>query len=342
MRDEIEYASATQFHSGCSDCNISQNALQQHNYQAMYTTPILLITFNRPRHTQRVLEVIMQAKPKDLYVFQDGARDGNENDAIRCKAVREVVKTLTDNTATVLHTNYSSKNLGCGAGPMTGISWFFDNVEQGIVMEDDCLAHPDFFGYCEEMLQRYKDNPQVMFINSTLYNNRWQCRESYGFSRYMVTGAWASWREVWQGFDLDLHTLNANAFFRHVNKLTHNVAEAEWWWYKVKEIQRDQSKKSYWDYQMQIHLFRKDAITIHPKVNLVSNIGFDTEGTHTLNNNDGRGDRPIYGIFPLIHPNEIKIDWRQDSYYWAKKPTKGWLNDWAHLCYHIIKWKNRR
>lgn len=308
----------------------------------MIQTPILLITFNRPEHTRRVLERILEAEPQHLYVFQDGARNDNASDNIKCQQVREVVKELTVNTSTPLHTFYSDKNLGCGAGPMTGISWFFDNVEQGIVMEDDCLAHPDFFGYCEELLNRYKDNPEVMFINSTLYDGRWSCinGESYGFSRYMVTGAWASWREVWQGFDLDLKGMNACQFYRQVRKLTHNIAEAEWWWYQARAIQKDNSKKSYWDYQMQIHLFRKNAVTIHPAKNLISNIGFDAEGTHTISN-DGRGDRPVFSILPLKHPTSISVDWRKDSRCWAKKQSRGILKDILFIVYHLWSWRKK-
>ena len=101
--------------------------------------PILLITFNRPEHTRRVLEAIMAAHPKELYVFQDGAREGNENDLRKCSEVRQVVESLTKNTDICLHTLYSDKNLGCGPGPATAITWFFDNVEQGMIFKDDCL-----------------------------------------------------------------------------------------------------------------------------------------------------------------------------------------------------------
>ena len=202
----------------------------------MLNTPILLITFNRPSHTQKVLESILNAQPKDLYVFQDGAREGNENDNVKCAQVREVVDSMTKDSPVHLHTNYSSKNWGCGAGPMTGITWFFNQVERGIVMEDDCLPHPDFYGYCEELLERYNSNEQVHFINATLYRNRWKCEYSYDFSRYMVTGAWAGWRRTWQGFDLDLKTLDAKKFRKHVLKLTGNIVEARWWYSLLRDI----------------------------------------------------------------------------------------------------------
>lgn len=303
-------------------------------------SPVLLITFNRPDHTHRVLEAIMAANPEDLYVFQDGAREGNENDAKKCAEVRCVVEELTKDTNAVLHTLYSEKNLGCGAGPMTGISWFFSQVERGIVMEDDCLPHPDFFGYCEELLEKYKYDKKVLFINSTLYDDRWKCDASYDFSRYMVTGAWAGWRRTWQGFDLDLKGLDAKAFRKHVLQLTDNRAEANWWFSIVKEIQHDERKKSYWDYQMQIHLFRNSAMTIHPKVNLVSNIGFDGAGTHTLSNNDNRGDREVFPILPLTHPTAQVVDKDRDARCWAKAQSKGWLKDEINYLYERLLWSD--
>ena len=304
----------------------------------MSNIPVLLITFNRPEHTRRVLEAIMAAQPQDLYVFQDGARDGNEDDLKKCAEVRQVVERMMAGESVRLHTNYSGKNLGCGAGPMTGITWFFEQVEMGIVMEDDCLPHPDFFGYCEELLKRYKEDDKVRFINSTLYNNRWKCVSSYDFSRYMVTGAWAGWRRTWQGFDLDLKTMNAKAFRKHVLHLTDNRAEANWWFSIVKEIQKDTSKKSYWDYQMQIHLFRNSAMTIHPQRNLVSNIGFDGEGTHTLSNYDNRGNRAVFPILPLKHPLEQVVDKKRDAYCWAKVRSQGWLKDEIDYLYESLLW----
>jgi len=304
------------------------------------TIPILLITFNRSKHTQRVLETILASKPQELYVFQDGAREGNEDDVAKCAEVRQVVSEMTKDAGVVLHTNYSDRNLGCGAGPVTGISWFFGQVEMGIVMEDDCLPHPDFFGYCEELLHRYRGDEKVRFVNSTLYDNRWQCDASYDFSRYMVTGAWAGWRRTWQGFDLDLKDLDAKKFRKHVLKLTDNRGEANWWYSIVKEIQQDKSKKSYWDYQMQIHLFRDSAMTIHPQKNLVSNIGFDGEGTHTLSNYDNQGERATFPILPLIHPKNQIVNKKRDAYCWAKAQSRGWLKDIVSYMYESLLWSD--
>ena len=305
----------------------------------MMKTPILLITFNRPDHTRRVLTEIRKQQPSQLYVCQDGARKGNENDRIKVQEVRDVVKELVD-WPCELHTLYQDKNLGCGPGPATGISWFFDHVEQGIVMEDDCLPHPDFFGYCEQLLNKYKDDERIMYISSTIYTNKWHCECSYGFSHYMMTGAWASWSKAWKGFDLDLHNLDAKALRKKCKKLLWSRSEYDWWYFKTKEIQEDKEKKSYWDYQMQIHLFDCEGLVIHPAVNLISNIGFDAEGTHTKSNYDGRGNLPSYGILPLNHPKEIKIDNALDYKCFAQVRSKGALGDLFQSLYFTMLFSN--
>jgi len=313
----------------------------------MLDTPILLITFNRPNHTRRVLERIVAAHPKNLYIFQDGARDEVKTDDAKCRDVRRVIAELTGCEALsagqttmclssfTMHYYGSATNLGCGAGPMTAISWFFDHEEQGIVMEDDCLAHPDFFGYSEELLGRYRDDHRVGFINSTLYDDKWHCRESYGFSRYMVTGAWASWRRVWQGFDLDLLSFPAKRFYWRVLFLTGNPAEALWWFRMVRGIQRDHAKKSYWDYQMQILLFSKGLLTIHPRVNLVTNIGFDIEATHTTED-DGRGSKTSFPILPLTHPSSMLVDRREDERCWAKVQSRSMMIEFVSLIRQVL------
>ena len=289
-------------------------------------TPILLITFNRPEHTRRVLGAILAAGPQELYVFQDGARDGNDVDVKKCEEVRQVIAGMVEGTQVKLHQYCSTKNLGCGPGPVTGITWFFDHVEQGIVMEDDCLPHPDFFGYCEELLEKYKNVEEVQFINAALYNNRWKCDQSYGFSRYQVAGAWASWRRFWISYDVDLKSVDAKAFHRKCKKLLLERAEADWWYFKLLEIQKDKAKKSYWDYQCLITLLLNSGITIMPKRNLISNIGFDGEGTHTLTN-DGKGGRKAFPILPLDHPGQIVVDKKRDASCFAKVHSEGFVKD---------------
>ena len=148
-----------------------------------FHTPILLITFNRPTHTRRVWEELKKQKPKYVYVFQDGPR--NEEDIEKINLVQALFSEELDWDCE-LRTYYSEINLGCGKGPVTGISWFFEQVEQGIIMEDDCLPHPEFFGYCDELLIKYKNEHRVMVVGATTYHDDYPCDNSYLFSRYFT------------------------------------------------------------------------------------------------------------------------------------------------------------
>lgn len=244
-----------------------------------------------------------------------------------------VVKEASIINGIKIHTFFAEKNLGCGAGPMSAISWFFSKVKEGIVMEDDCLPHPDFFQYCSELLERYRNDERVMYISSTLYNDKWKCSKSYDFSHYMITGAWASWARAWDGFDLNLHGVDAKEFRHHLKRLLYSTVEANWWYFKLLEIQRDQEKKSYWDFQMQIHLFRKRGLTVHPQRNLISNIGFDEAGTHTLTNSDGLGNKMTYPILPLSHPETIIANPKRDYLCFAKVHSAGPIKDTIGFIY---------
>ena len=150
----------------------------------MLNTPILLITFNRPNHVRQVLTEILKQEPQELYVCQDGAREGNNNDRIKCQEVRDVVDELTSAYAIghrefTLHTLYQERNLGCGPGPAACITWFFEHVEMGIILEDDAVPHLDFFEYASALLEKYKDDESVRAICSMkLYN------ETFGYGSY--------------------------------------------------------------------------------------------------------------------------------------------------------------
>lgn len=285
-----------------------------------FNTPILLITFNRPNHTRRVWEEIKKQHPQKVYVFQDGAREGNDSDVEKCQTVRDIFSEERDWDCEI-KTFYSDVNLGCGKGPITGISWFFENVEQGIIMEDDCLPHSDFFQFCEDMLVLYQQNKEVMAVGTTTYHDNYPCVNSYLFTKYFTGGAWATWRRAWDGFSFDLESVDLNSFKRLISQQFYSSAETNWWVKKLWQIKNDTSKKSYWDYQMQIHLLLNNGVAIRPQKNIISNIGFDLEGTHT-HQNDSRGDREVYACYPLTHPTKIEVNKRNDYLYMAKEYQK--------------------
>ena len=224
-------------------------------------TPVLLITFNRPDHTRRVLEAIIAAEPKDLYVFQDGAREGNENDRVKCAEVRRVVEGLTNGLDVVLHTNYSDKNLGCGPGPMTALNWLFSENEMGIVMEDDAVPHPDFFTYAEELLLRYKDDKLVCAIGSMNVDKQKWGDGSYYFSMMNRNlCAWATWRRAWQHFDLRLMHVSRRQLSKALLWYGCGVLEREYWCDRLDEVHKDGCGGRSWDMQFFMHSHGRHGI----------------------------------------------------------------------------------
>lgn len=271
-------------------------------------TPVLLITFNRPDHTRRVLEAIIAAEPKDLYVFQDGAREGNENDRVKCAEVRKVVEELTNGSDVKLHANYSEKNLGCGPGPATAITWFFDNVEQGMIFEDDCLPSPTIFDFYEELLKRYKYDERISLITGTNALSRWRSnRFDYVFAQGgMTMGCWASWRRAWKMFDFEVKswgdTSNRDKFRANVGK------EAYTSWAVLLDKYYANPPKDVWDYQWAYARRLNGTVSITSTVNQVSNIGFGEESTHTPNSEDRRSNMVPFSCRLPSRVHSYRID----------------------------------
>lgn len=275
--------------------------------------PILLITFNRPDHTRRVLETIMQQQPTKLFVFQDGPRSGNTEDVEKGKKVREVIRSLTEGTTTNLHTFYSEKNLGCGPGPAAGISWFFEQVEQGIIIEDDAVPHPDFFAYAEELLEHYKEDADVRAIGSMHLDYQTYGDGSYYFSKMNRTFcAWATWRRAWNDFDLYMKTVSRKDLSIALKWYGSHLREREYWCDRLDEIHKDCLNNSSWDQQFWMSIWLHRGKGIMPNVNLSSNIGFDETGTHTTDKNSPGAMRPTSSILPLIHPSSTSIQFKAD------------------------------
>lgn len=168
-------------------------------------TPVLRLTFNRPDTTAQVLEAIRDARPEQLFVASDGPRPHVANDADRVAQTRAVVERLVDWPCRIEH-RYSDTNQGCRVGVSSAISWFFEHVEEGIILEDDCVPHPDFFGYCTELLERYRDDERVMSIggSNTVELSLSDQRATYCFVSQPLVWGWATWRNAWQDYDSDL------------------------------------------------------------------------------------------------------------------------------------------
>ena len=295
----------------------------------MFETPILLITFNRPDHTRQVWDEIKKQKPKYLFVFQDGARPNNKEDIDKVEQVRALFKPNEIDWECELKTNFNENNLGCGRGPAAAITWFFDNVEEGLIFEDDAVPATDFFPYAEELLEKYRDDDKIKVIASIHLDNK-----TYGDASYYFTMmnrnlcAWAMWKRSWSNFDYYLASTKRKELMQKMRKLySSNIRIREYWGERLDEIHKDRLDDSSWDMQFLISIWLVGGLGIAPNVNLSSNIGFDDEATHTTNENNPLANLPVGEIMPLTHPTEIKQNKKADINYdkiYFQKNEYGW------------------
>ena len=280
----------------------------------MFTTPILLITFNRPDHARQVLQEIRKQQPAQLFVCQDGAREGNALDQDHMQQVRDVINELVD-WPCELHTLYQEKNLGCGQGPTAGISWFFSQVEMGVILEDDCIPHPDFFSYCDELLKKYKYDSRVSFIGGCNHQLPVSLDESYSFmGGHHQTWGWATWRRTWEQFDYNLTRWDEKQFKNVIRRYYKDNRQRAYWMNIYEQVKRNRMNESCWDYQFYFSCWEKGQLAICPNVNLVSNVGFGYDATHTNGENNALLSVQTTSILPLKHPNEVKYNQKLDDF----------------------------
>src|SRR5688572_3775017 len=167
----------------------------------MLKTPVALFIFKRPDLTERVLSVLAQVRPQQLLVVSDGPRGDRPGEVDACDAARAIIDRVVNWNCEIVK-NYSPHNLGCGPRLSSGINWVFERVEEAIVLEDDCVPHPSFFQYCDELLERYRDDERVMHITGSTYRPySVATQHSYFFSQFNGCWGWATWRRAWRHFD---------------------------------------------------------------------------------------------------------------------------------------------
>lgn len=310
----------------------------------MVKKPILLITFNRPKYTQRVLEAIVSVKPIDLYIFQDGPREGNNEDLVRCEEVRQVIHELTKEESIQLHTYYSDVNLGCGPGPAKGISWFFDQVDEGMVLEDDAVPHRDFFQYASELLDRYKDDTSVRAIGSmNVDTQRWGGGSFYFSMMNRNLCAWATWKRAWKSFDIRMNRVSRRQLSHALRSYHCGVIEREYWCDRLDEIHKDGCDGKSWDMQFFMSIWMDSAKGIIPNVNLTSNIGTVGDATHAMSAGNIIDSIPTYPILPLKYPRSEEIQYEADRefhYRYFEPYKQNW--NWFRITYYIINKRVKR
>lgn len=283
--------------------------------ETCFDTPILFIIFNRESTTERVFEQIRKIKPRYLYVAADAPRPHIPEDKEKCRRTRAIIQTVDWDCE--VKTLFRAQNLGCGKGPAAAISWFFDQVEEGIILEDDVLPSIDFFHYCRELLVKYRNNSEIGIISGNNYSGKSYGLYSYYFSCYPHTWGWATWKRSWQGFDLFLDNYT-------LNDLKQALRWCNFQW-NDRQMQLDRFKivkkggTDGWDWQFMFHLWRNHQLTVIPNVRLIENIGFGPDATHfKIKGTEKQPQESAIDhitILPLNHPPIVQRNLEAASSY---------------------------
>ena len=235
------------------------------------STPVLFLIFNRPDTTQRVFDVIKQVKPSKLFVAADGARKGNSNDERLCQQARNIAEQVDwECDVKYLHRD---KNLGCRVAISSAIDWFFEYVDEGIILEDDCLPSKSFFWFCQELLEKYRDNHQIMQISGTFYlDGLMDFKSSYYYSKLISCWGWATWKDSWRHFDIKIPEYSKLKQEGFIENYYENNEITEWMQNYLDEVKMDSS--GIWSTQWAFSIIKCNGLSISPTTNLVKNIGF--------------------------------------------------------------------
>ena len=262
-------------------------------------TPVLFLIFNRPDLTRRVFAEVRRARPARLFVVADGPRADRPGEAELCRQAREAVQV---DWPCELKTEFRAANLGAKVGVAAAIDWFFRNVEEGIILEDDCLPHPDFFAFCRDLLERYRGDTRIMHISGTnLQYGRRRGEGSYYFSRYMRCWGWASWRRAWAHFDVDLKTLPLFLEQRQLRNVLASPGMRRYWRIIFQGIASGRIT-TVWDFQWTYAIFAQNGLCVIPNVNLVSNLGWGPAATNTFDPKNAMSRIETERLGPLVHP----------------------------------------
>lgn len=271
-------------------------------------TAVLFLVFNRLDTTKEVFQALRQAKPPRLYIGSDGSRPSKDGEIEKVNAVRDYILSNIDWDCNV-KTLFRDNNLGCKMAVSGAIDWFFEQEEQGIILEDDCLPSQSFFWFCEELLERYRDEMRVGMISGDNFQNGTNRGDGdYYFSVYNHIWGWASWANRWKNYDVELNTISNPNF---INKIFQNRNPRKYW-KKIFKLMKNKLIDT-WDYQWTFTLWNQNQLTIIPKVNMISNIGFGVDATHTSEDNE-YSRLSTSNLILNNHPIQVKQNIEADDY----------------------------
>ena len=274
-------------------------------------TPVVLLIYNRPELTRRAMEPIRKARPRRLFVVADGPRREEPRDAEKCETARAAA-TEIDWPCEVL-IDCASENLGCARRVSSGLDWVFDRVEEAIVLEDDCVADPSFLAFCDQILSRYLRDTRVMAVaGNNFQSGKHRCAHDYYFSRYPHCWGWATWRRAWRHFDFDMEQWSELRDNEFLNGMLMDRAATKYWTRIFDDTRAGRIDS--WAYRWTFACWAQNGLTVLPRANLVSNIGFGDEATHTVRMSRFSCMPTSSLSFPLHHPRSLVRDDRADRY----------------------------
>ena len=275
-------------------------------------TPIVFIIFNRPETTKKVFDEIRKAKPKKLYIIADGPRRQAPQDIELCNKTRNIVEKIDWDCKVIK--DYADENLGCKVRPSSGFDKVFKEEEEAIILEDDCLPHPSFFEFCQQLLERYRYEENINIISGSNFLSRFSNKNyHYQFSAFHHFWGWATWKRCWEKYDIEMKEWPTIRNKNVISEIFNNKQSVKYWQTLFDEVYSGKINTA-WDYQWLYSSWKENGLAILPTNNLISNIGFGENATHTTNKKHIRSNVPLEGVkFPLIHPPAIKRDLEYDQ-----------------------------
>jgi hypothetical protein len=249
----------------------------------------------------KVFEEIRKAKPRRLYISSDGPRSDKKGEKQKVLDLRKKLVDAVDWDCKV-KTLFRDKNLGCRKAMSGAITWFFKNEEDGIILEDDCLPNQSFFKFCEELLDYYKDDKRIMHISGSQFIKNYKSKYSYYFAKIEHCWGWATWADRWEYYGTDLKDYSEE----NLKKFSKNKNVQNYWKNILEKMKRGEIDS--WAYQWTFKIVERNGFCINPSVNLVSNIGFGDNSTHTNAKDSPFANMEVYSISKINHPKVIRID----------------------------------
>lgn len=300
-------------------------------------TAVLFLVFNRPETTKQVFEAIRKAKPPRLYVAADGARKEKNGDEEKVRQVREIATKI--DWECEVKTLFRKENIGCGIAVSRAITWFFESEEQGIILEDDCLPSQSFFWFCEELLEKYKYDLRIWQVSGDNFQDGIKRGDAdYYFSKYNHIWGWATWRNRWEEFDVEIKKYGTLFGKKIISSIWSETKLQNYWLKQFTAVYK--GRIDIWDYQWTYTTWSNNGLTILPNINLISNIGFGADATHSKDKNSKVPKLNEFGIsYPMKHPIFIISDYEADLY--TNRNLFNQVNILRKIYRKIVQWIKR-